>query len=140
MSDLHADPAWNEAAKSVARELDRHDIREAEHLLRSDLYQLQNDPHAQREFLRMVDDHDHKGMGADLVISRLPNGQETWQISEPRYGSVMPYRGAPIPVQPDVVIVQPERPSVGERVLDGVATGAGVGLGLGIMGKIFHHR
>ncbi len=137
MSDLHDDYEWNNAAKHVAERLDRNDVREAEHALRADLYQLQNDPHAQHEFLRMVDNYDHKGMGADLVISHLPNGQESWQIARPNYGSVIPYREAP---RPDVVVVQPQQPSAGDRFVDGLATGAGVGIGIGIMGKIFHHR
>lgn len=146
MSELHEDPAWQDAARRVGRELDRNDVRGAQELMRKDLWQLQNDPHAQHEFINMVNRYDQKGVGADLMISRGPNGQEMWQIMPANYGyndgrypvPVPPPERMPMPAPPpDVVVVQPQRPSAGDRFVDGLATGAGVGIGIGIMGRIF---
>ncbi len=145
MSDLRDDPSWNREARNVARELDRNDLREAQEMMRRDLWQLQNDPRAQHQFINMVNQMDHKGIGADLMITRAPNGQEQWQIVPPNYGYERNYPvpvPPPQPMPPEVVVVEPRRPSTGERFVDGLATGAGVGIGLGVMDRILggHRR
>ena len=146
MSDLQEDPSWREAARNVARELDRNHVGNAQDMMRQDLYQLQNDPKAQHDFINMVNRYEHKGIGADFQITRGPQGQEQWQILPPNYGRDGRY---PVPVPqpappPEVIVVQPERPSIGEKVVEGIATGAGIGIGIGVMDKIFngghHHR
>lgn len=139
MSDLHQDPQWREAARNVARELDHNDVRGAQDLMRQDLWQLQNDPRGQHEFINMVSRMDQKGVGADLNIFRGPNGQEQWQIMPANYGSDNRYPvppPQPLPA-PEVVVVEPQRPSPGERIVDGIVTGAGIGIGMGIMGRVF---
>ena len=144
MSDLCDDPAWNREARNVARELDRNDVREAHEMMRRDLYQLQNDPRAQHEFIKMVSDMERKNFGADLLITTTREGQKQWQILPANYGYERNY---PVPVpppqrMPDVVVVEPRRPSPGERFVDGLATGAGVGIGIGVMDRILggHRR
>ena len=147
MSNLENDPSWRDAARNVARELDRNHPEQAQELMRRDLWQLQNDPRAQHEFINMVNRMDHKGHGLDLHISRGPNGQETWQIAPPNYGYNDGRYPVPVPPpqgRPDVVIVQPERPSPGERFVDGVVQGVGMGVGIRIIDEITggrrHHR
>lgn len=146
MSDLYDDPAWNREARNVARELDRGDIRDAQEMMRRDLYQLQNDPRAQHQFINMVNQMDRKGIGADLLVTRNQNGQEQWQITPPNYGYNNGYdRNYPIPPaqplpRPDVVVVEPRRESPGEKFVDGLATGAGVGIGLGVMDRLIGGR
>lgn len=138
---LQEDPGWREAARNVARELDRNHVGNAQDLMRQDLFQLQNDPRGQHEFINLVKQYDHKGIGADLITSRGPQGQEMWQILPPDYGRDARYgRGYPTPApQPDVVIVE-QRPSTGERIVEGVVTGVGIGVGIGVMDKIFNGR
>ncbi|MBX9772704.1 MAG: hypothetical protein K2X29_15100 [Candidatus Obscuribacterales bacterium] len=142
MSDLQVDPTWREAARNVARELDRNHMGNAQDMMRQDLYQLQNDPKAQHDFINMVNRYERKGVGADFHISTGPQGQEMWQIVPPNYGRDNRY---PVPVPqpappPEVVIVEPQRPSTGERIIEGIATGVGVGVGIGVMDKIFNGR
>jgi hypothetical protein len=145
MSDLYDDPSWNREARNVARELDRNDIHDAQEMMRRDLYQLQNDPRAQHQFINMVNNMDHKGIGADLLISRNQYGQEQWQIAPANYGYNNGYdRNYPVPppqpMPPEVVVVEPRRESTGEKFVDGLATGAGVGIGLGVMDRLIGGR
>lgn len=144
MSDLRDDPSWNREARNVANALDHNDLQQAQEMMRRDLYQLQRDPRAQHEFINMVNNMDHKGIGADMIITRNQNGQEMWQIVPPNYGYERNY---PVPppqqIPPEVIVVQPQRESTGERFVNGLATGAGVGIGLGVMDRILgggHHR
>lgn len=154
MSELNHDPRWNQEACRVASELDRNDTYRAQDHLRQDLYQLQNDPRAQHEFLNMVNRYDRKGMGADLNIYRDQYGREQWQISSPYGGDgryypqpmPMPMPVPEVPVPVPVPVPYPNRPvNPGEAIIDGIATGVGVGLGREIIRDIFrggdnHHR
>ena len=144
MSSLHEDAGWRQAAREVANELDHNNVQNASDLMRQDLFQLHNDPRAQHEFLAMVDRHDQKGYGADLNITMGMNGREQWNITPANYGRVENYPPQGGYRRPDVVVVEPERPSTGERFVDGLATGAGVGIGLGVINRVLgggnHHR
>ncbi|MBX9690370.1 MAG: hypothetical protein K2X27_26890 [Candidatus Obscuribacterales bacterium] len=145
MSDLHEDPSWQREAKNVAHKLDHNDLQGAQESMRRDLWQLQNDPRAQHEFINMVSNFDRKGAGADMLISRAQDGKEFWQILPPNYNDARYPVPVPPPVPmpaPEVVVVEPQRPSAGEKFVEGIVTGAGVGIGLGIMNRVFNggHR
>ncbi|MBX9724754.1 MAG: hypothetical protein K2X81_25335, partial [Candidatus Obscuribacterales bacterium] len=134
-------------AQHIARELDNGDVREASHHLREDLYQMQNNPRAQRELLQMVDRFENKGQGADLQIQYGYEGRVSWNITSPY---PQPYEQAPQPYypqqaqpqpqpyyrQPDVVVV-PQRPDPGDQLLNGLGLGIGVGVGAAITRGIF---
>jgi hypothetical protein len=140
-------------ARHIARELDNGDLREASHHLREDLFQLQNDPRAQRELLRLVDRFDNKGQGADLQSQYGYEGRVSWNIVSPY---AQPYEQAPQPYypaqqqpyyppqpqaqpyyrQPDVVVV-PQRPDPGDQFVNGLGLGIGVGVGAAITRGIF---
>jgi hypothetical protein len=156
MSDLYQDHNWNREARNVSERLDRNDVYGAQEAMRQDLYQLQNDPRAQHDFINMVNRYDRKGVGADLNIYRGPNGMEQWQITPPNYGNGRnPYPGdgrypypqpipMPMPMPPEIPVPVPvpvpvPRRDPGEVIVDGIATGAGIAIGAKIMGEIFGH-
>lgn len=130
MSDLGRDPSWRDEAVNVARELDRGDLSSAQESMRQDLFQLQNDPRAQRQFLSMVDQYDRKGRGLDIQLSPGQRGETVWQIVDSR-------PPLPPPRRPDVVIVEPQRPSPGEIIIGNIFSGIGAGLGNRIGREIF---
>lgn len=132
MSDLNHDSGWRAEAQQVARDLDRNDLQSAQEAMRADLMQLQNNPRAQQQFVQMVDQYDRKGAGLDINISRGPRGEQVWQITDPY--------PAPPPRRPDVVIVQPQRPSPGEIMVESIFTGVATGVGIRIGQEIFGGR
>ena len=149
MSDLYYDNSWNCEASRVSQKLDHNDVNGAHESMRRDIYQLQNDPRAQQEFIDMVNRYDQKGVGADLNVFRDNYGREQWQISAPNYGDgrnpypqQYPYpQGQPPEYPRPRPYPVPVRPDPGTAIIDGVAAGAGIAIGSAILGGIFNgHR
>jgi hypothetical protein len=148
MSEIYNDPNWNREASRLAEKLDHNDVfghYGAYESMQRDLAQLHHDPHAQHQFVNMVNRMDHKGYGADLNVFRGPDGRETWQIMPYNYQDGYPGpRPMPLPPEMPVPVPMPMpmpipgRPNPGEILIDGVAAGAGAVIGSTIMRNILH--